>query len=489
MKTISKRLWLTLIVVGLVGQFAWTIENMYFNVYLYNTISTDPRYISAMVGWSAAAATLTTLLMGALSDRVGKRKVFICGGYILWGLSTAAFGFVTVENAQKLFPAAAGAAAAAVMVVILDCVMTFFGSTANDAAFNAYVTDTVENENRGKAESVLAILPLVSMLVVFGLFDGMTQRGEWQKFFAIFGGLVTLTGILSLLLVQEPRLTPKKDNYFRNLIYGLRPDVVRSHPQLYLSFAAFCVFSIAVQVFFPFLIIYMQNYLHFENYAIVLGVVLIAASVLSVLSGKTIDRIGKLKCLLPAAGIMLWGLIGMFMVRKFATVILAGCIMMGGYMIVTAILNGMIRDYTPKDKAGHFQGIRMIFGVLLPMIIGPAIGAAVIRGSDSTYVELGVIKTVPTPSIFLAAAAVLLLTVPFVLLLRRKNGKYTCRFETPAGPWNLYTNIELTEQEKSQIQSAIDENAASVGIIGGEDGPTMLFVTKREENGEESEHG
>ena len=168
MKKLSPRVWLTLILVGLVGQFAWTIENMYFNVYLYNTISTDPGYISAMVGWSAAAATLTTLLMGALSDRVGKRKLFICGGYLLWGLSTAAFGLVTVENAAKLFPAAAAAAAAAVMIVVLDCVMTFFGSTANDAAFNAWITDTVPNEARGKAESVLAILPLISMLVIFG---------------------------------------------------------------------------------------------------------------------------------------------------------------------------------------------------------------------------------------------------------------------------------------------------------------------------------
>ncbi len=119
MKKLSPRVWLTLVLVGLVGQFAWTIENMYFNVYLYNTISTDPGYISAMVGWSAAAATLTTLLMGALSDRVGKRKLFICGGYLLWGLSTAAFGLVTVENAAKLFPAAAATAAAAVMIVVL----------------------------------------------------------------------------------------------------------------------------------------------------------------------------------------------------------------------------------------------------------------------------------------------------------------------------------------------------------------------------------
>ena len=42
MKKLSPRVWLTLVLVGLVGQCAWTIENMYFNVYLYNTISTDP---------------------------------------------------------------------------------------------------------------------------------------------------------------------------------------------------------------------------------------------------------------------------------------------------------------------------------------------------------------------------------------------------------------------------------------------------------------
>ena len=159
MKKISARMWATLILIGLVGQFAWTIENMYFNVFLYNTISTDPGYISAMVGWSAAAATLTTLLMGALSDRAGRRKVFICGGYLLWGASTAAFGFVTVENAAKLFPANA-VGAAAMMVVVLDCVMTFFGSTANDAAFNAYITDNISEDNRGKTEGVLAVLPL-----------------------------------------------------------------------------------------------------------------------------------------------------------------------------------------------------------------------------------------------------------------------------------------------------------------------------------------
>ena len=414
--------WLALVLIGLFGQFAWTIENMYFNVFLYNTISTDPGYIASMVAWSAFAATATTLIMGALSDRVGKRKLFISAGYILWGLATALFGLITPENAQRLFPGANAAAAAAIMVIVLDCVMTFFGSTANDAAFNAYVTDVTDNTNRGRVESVLAILPLISMLVIFGLFDGLTQQGRWKEFFAIFGIAVTVVGVLSIFLVKDaPELRPRKDNYFRNLVYGLRPDVIKNNPQLYLSFAAFCLFSVAVQVFFPYLIIYIQNYLGITDYAIILGVVLILASIFSVISGKFIDKIGKMRFTVPAAVVMLTGLVGMYFVRESVPVMVAGTVMMSGYMMMTAALGANIRDWTPADKVGHFQGIRMIFAVLLPMIIGPAVGAAVIRGSESTYVDLGQVKSVPTPSIYLAAAVVLL-TVAVPVLLLKKSG-------------------------------------------------------------------
>ena len=419
---LGARKWATLLLIGLFGQFAWTIENMYFNVFLYKTISTDPGYIAAMVGWSAAAATLTTLLMGALSDRVGKRKAFIAVGYVLWGLSTAAFGYITPENAAKLFPGANAVAAAATMVVVLDCVMTFFGSTANDAAFNAWVTDSTTTGNRGRAESVLAILPLISMLIIFGAFDGLTQQGKWREFFNIFGLAVSAVGIAALLLVKdEPGLRPRRDSYFKNLLYGLRPSVVRENPELYLSFAAFCLFSVAVQVFFPFLIIYIQYYLGIMDYALVLGVVLILASVASVLSGKWIDRFGKLRFTVPAAAVMLTGLIGMFFVRSQIGVIIAGTVMMSGYMMLTATLSANIRDWTPTDKVGHFQGIRMIFQVLLPMIIGPNIGAAVIRSNPMTYEDLGQIKTVPTPGIYLASAVVLLLIAVPVLLLKKRE--------------------------------------------------------------------
>lgn len=424
---IGLRVWLVIILVGLSGQLAWCLENMYFNVFLYNTISTDPMYISAMVSASAITATLATLLMGALSDRVGNRKAFICVGYILWGLSTIAFGYITLDNVGKWFPMANAAMAGAIIIVVMDCVMSFFGSAANDAAFNAYVTDNVANENRGKTEGVLAILPLVSMLIVFGLLDGYTQRGEWKTFFNIFGYSVIVVGVLSIFLVKDdPQLRPRKDKYFKNLIYGLRPSVVKAHANLYLAFAAICIFSIAVQTFYPYLIIYIQNYLGFNDYAIILGIVLIVASVVSVVGGRLMDKVGKLRFILPAGCVMIVGLVAMYFLRSMIAVIIGGCIMMGGYMLVSATLGAVIRDYTPRDKVGHFQGIRMIFTVMLPMVVGSNIGAAVIKGSDLTYVEMGVTKTVPTPAIFLAAAVVLLLIlIPIIALKKRENCECT----------------------------------------------------------------
>lgn len=421
---LGARNWIAVILIGLFGQFAWTIENMYFNVYLYNTISQDPGYIAAMVGWSAAAATLTTLLMGALSDRLGKRRLFVGWGYILWGLSTAAFGFVTKENAARLFPGANAVATAAVCIVVLDCVMTFFGSTANDAAFNAWVTDMTNSSNRGRVESVLQILPLVSMLVIFAAFDGLTQQGRWREFFGIFGVSVTAVGLVSLFLLRDaPTLQARREGGLRELLYGLRPSVARQNPELYLSLAAFALFSVALQVYYPYIIIYIQNYLKIDNYALVLGVVLILASVVSVIAGRFIDRVGKLKFAFPAALVMFAGLIGMFFVRQSVAVMAAGTVMMSGHMMLSSALSASIRDWTPEGKAGHFQGIRMIFAVLLPMLIGPNIGAAVIRGSESTYVELGQVKSVPTPGIYLTAALILLLCYVPMLLLRRREKK------------------------------------------------------------------
>lgn len=423
MKKIGARMWIILVLFGLVGQLAWTLENMYFNVFVYNVFGASSDMIATMVAASAATATVTTLLMGALSDRVGRRKPFICGGYILWGLTVCAFAFLSVENLSAVVPAASVGLIGSVLVIILDCVMTFFGSTANDAALNAYITDRITPAQRGRSEGVLSVLPLLSMLIVFGGFDSMTQNGQWKEFFLIFGILTVLVGILGFFLIREPQATPNKnDSYFSDLFYGFRPSVIKANVDLYLALAAFAVFSIAMQVHYPYLIIYMQNYLKFDNYALALGIVLIVASIGSVLAGRLMEKVGRLPFFIGSAAVLTVGLLLMYVMKEFWPVVIAGIVMMSGYLALTAVGNAIVRDATPKDKAGMFQGIRMIFYVLIPMVTGPYIGAAVIANSGQTYTDLGVVKQVPTPAIFLTAAICMLaLAVPLFFMIRRNK--------------------------------------------------------------------
>ena len=128
----SRKFWLSLIIFSLVGQVAWVMENMYLNVFIYKEFNASAGAISAMVGASSVAATVTTLRIGALSDKLGKRKLFICGGYLCWGVSIWAFALLRMDVLTPMVGSAAMAASLGISLVIaLDCIMTFFGSAAN----------------------------------------------------------------------------------------------------------------------------------------------------------------------------------------------------------------------------------------------------------------------------------------------------------------------------------------------------------------------
>jgi MFS family permease len=207
----SPKFWTALVIFSLVGQIAWVMENMYFNVFIYKMFNASAEAISAMVSASSIAATVTTLLVGAFSDKVGKRKLFICAGYILWGVSLISFALLRVDWIAKAFPMVTSAAAVGVsLTIILDCVMTFFGSSANDAAFNAWLTDSTDAGNRGAAEGINAMMPLVAILVVFGGFMAfdLDKAESWTMIFSIIGGVTLLVGIAGCFLIEDAKVQP-----------------------------------------------------------------------------------------------------------------------------------------------------------------------------------------------------------------------------------------------------------------------------------------
>ncbi|MBQ4116417.1 MAG: MFS transporter, partial [Clostridia bacterium] len=233
---LSKKFWVSLWIFSLTGQIAWVVENMYFNVFIYKMFNASADSISTMVGASAVAATLTTVIIGALSDKIGKRKVFICGGYILWGLTIASFALIRVDTIASLFPSVSASALAITLVIIMDCVMTFFGSTANDACFNAWLTDMTDSTNRGAAEGINSMMPLLAMLAVFGGFMSfdLNKAESWTAIYLTIGVVVLIIGILGVFLIEEKtQRTKENENYFANIIYGFRPSVIKQNTMLY----------------------------------------------------------------------------------------------------------------------------------------------------------------------------------------------------------------------------------------------------------------
>ena len=434
-QSFGKRNWWILVLFGLIGQIAWSVENMYFNLFVYETIDQNLNAVTLMVQLSGIAATVTTLIAGTLSDKTGNRRSFISYGYIIWGITVGLFGFISPESMAAIFQTttAKGVTIALTVVIVGDCIMTLFGSTANDAAFNAWVTDNTEESFRGKVEGVLSVLPLVAMLIVAGGFGMLVEGMGYKMLFLLLGVVITVCGVAGVFTVKDSPTLQKKGT-IKDIFYGFKPSVVKENAPLYLTLCIVGVYGIACQIFMPYLIIYMKTYLHFEtlDYSLVFGAAIVLGAVINLLLGGLTDKMDKAKLLYAAAGVFILGLVGMYVSHfnnKYLTMAifgLFGFMMITGYILVAALSGALVRDYTPVDDAGKLQGVRMIFSVLLPMVIGPMIGNAINKAAGVVLENAGAdamtTQYIPVPAIFLAAAiagALLFTVIP--LLVKSKN--------------------------------------------------------------------
>ena len=424
----NSRFYLALVIFCLTGQVAWTVENMYFNVFIYKMFHASAEAISAMVAASAIAATVTTLLIGALSDKLGKRKIFICGGYILWGISIWSFTLIRMDVINAIFPAAASAAAVGVsLVIIMDCVMTFFGSTANDACFNAWLTDVTDEADRGKVEGINAMMPLVSILVVFGSFMSfdLNLESSWVTIFNIIGIAVIAIGVSGIFLIDDVKVkTEENQNYFGNILYGFRPDVVKGNKMLYFTLCAMAVFNISIQVFMPYLILYYTVTLGMDNYVLIFAPAILVAAIFTALYGKVYDRKGFGVAIVPTLLLLMAGYVGLYFFRTTAPVFVASLVMMCGFLGTGAMLGAKVRTHTPENKSGLFQGLRIVAQVLIPGVIGPAIGAKVLANADKVLNDDGTYSFIPNANIFLVALIVVLFVWIVLIPLYKKEKTY-----------------------------------------------------------------
>ena len=426
--------WTVLMIFGLIGQIAWSVENMYFNLFVFETVAPSLDTVTLMVQLSGIAATVTTLIIGTLSDKVGNRRSFISYGYIIWGVTVALFGYLSPELTASVLGTdiARAVTITLTLVVIGDCVMTFFGSSANDACFNAWVTDNTDSEYRGSVEGVLSILPLIAMLIVAGGFGILVEAIGYRYLFLALGIVISLSGVLGVFLIKDSA-SLVGNGTLKDIFYGFKPSVIKSNAPLYLALIIVMLYGVACQTFMPYLIIYMKTYLGFSviEYSLVFGICIVAGALINLYLTRLSDRVDKSLMLYIAIGVFTVGLLLMYIfnsgdnIALLITFGLGGFIMITGYILVSALCGSMVRDYTPANSVGKLQGVRMVFSVLIPMIVGPMIGNAINKARNIPLPDLGsadamTTEYIPAPEIFLAGAIVSAVMIAIVPLLRKK---------------------------------------------------------------------
>jgi len=446
---LSKKNWFIITIFCFMGGIAWNTENMYFNTFITNEIYADVSQkailgsmeattaVARMVALSAVAAVITTFIMGALSDKLKNRKMFISVGYILWGIVTAMFGFITKENVANLFNLTDEAkilGCTVWFVILMDIVMTFMGSTSNDAAFQAWVTDVTVPRQRPVVETVLSVVGTVSSFAVTGV-GSFAQAGtiSYKVFFIGLGVIVSLCGVFGLFFIKDPPRTSQietSSNYWADLFYGFRPSVIKQNARLYLALAAFCFAIVAFQVFYPYLLTYVQYVIIPDNGGvenILKPSVIIVAVIVAIILLVCIVTLLKLStkkrgfCLVTGVVVMTLGFFILSTSTSIYVILVSILPVVLGNALVNILFGAAVKDFIPEGKAGLFQGIRMIFAVMLPMVIGPVIGDMACRNAAQTIInEANAEVIIPAKNMFLWAGLVCILAlIPLYFLIKK----------------------------------------------------------------------
>ena len=423
MKKISRRNLTLIWVLGLVGQLCWNVENQWFNTFIYARIGPYPWIISCMTAVSAAATTFSTFFFGTWSDRAGKRRPFLFAGYVLWGLFTIAYGLVE-------FLPKNGITAAAVMVVAVDAVMSLFGSMGNDCAFNSWTTDITNAQNRGQLGAVMAALPVIATIagtVVSGL---LISALGYFSFFTIMGVLVMVVGAAGGWMMREsPDLLPSRHpGGFRAQFFSVFSfRTFTQNRELFWVFLLMSVYFTGFNAFFAHAGNYIIYTLGFDEG--IAGILQGAGLGIAVLSAiPTIGLInrgrhGLLMAVSTAASIL--GLTVLAVGGAAIVMLVIGILFVGvGYVLMNQTTTAWVKNLYPEGSHGQFEGVRIVFVVLIPMVLGPLSANFVIANWGVPVVIEGAAGMAPSAALFVLSAVIMaLVLLPTHMAVHCKGGR------------------------------------------------------------------
>lgn len=442
----SFRFWLIVWGMGLAGQLCWNMENQWFNTFVYAKISQDVDIVTWMVILSAFVTTISTFVFGTMSDRMGIRKKFVSIGYIIWGVATILFGLTEFIGSV----AGSSIAVAGFLVVLVDAIMSFFGSMGNDSGYNTWLNDHTNDDNKCQIGAALAALPVIGTVIGTVLGGMLVNVGNetvgtdaynpaldnYQLLFWAMGIFVILVGVISLFIMKDhPSLEQNKKGSFISQVTDIfRFSTLKGNKnlkELLLANLVACFFFIPFNFYFT----HMGNWIIYDigftagDMGLIQGIALLLAVLVTI---PFIKLINKDKIPLVALISIISNALGLFLIYifvkdsssvdvlnlfsaknipMFICVFLVGV----GYVLITQACMIWVKGLFPNESKGQFEGVRVCFFTLIPMLIGTLIGNVIIKTTaqigEPKYDTYGHLIEVPQENLFLFAGILVIFTL------------------------------------------------------------------------------
>lgn len=184
------------------------------------------------------------------------------------------------------------------------------------------------------------------------------------------------------------------------------------------------ILAVGLQVFFPYLLIYIQHYIALDtgtSTILMAAVILVGGIAVALPAGLLVDRLGRKPMSIVAVGMQAVGLALFSISRSVLALALFGIVWVSAQTLWGISLGAWNKDLLPEDKRGQFTGVSLLFTVALPMVIGPLIGSTLIgRFGIPTQID-GKPGFVPTPIIFQVGGALGLLALWPILRARERS--------------------------------------------------------------------
>lgn len=421
--TRNRLTWTALILISFVATMGSAIENSWFNTFVFDSITPQPQAVAWMVSGSAITAALAAILFGAISDRyrgrMGRRKLFILIGLPIAGLFTILFPLGALIKSAEM---------AVAYVVAADCLMMIGFGAAYDGVLSGYITDITTVNNRGRVQGILQIVGGVGTLVTSVIAGITIDKFGYQALFTCIGVAMILVGISGGLMLQDQPVARTEEDKHRKpllseILENFRWNNIVANKNLFALLIAVLIWGSGWYAATPYLLVYAMRYLGFSasQLGLAQAVPLIAGMLLAIPAGSLSDKWGRKKTSILLLIIMTISPVILGLVKPGAsltTLVLALVLLMAPMTAWYINYKSWARDLFPEGKKAQFAGLTVVFVITLPMIIGSNIGSFVISTFGTPIVVNGEAGFVPTPVLLFITAAITLLSIIPILLIK-----------------------------------------------------------------------